>query len=197
MESNLLNQLVSLKKSISSQMNDQDLSIAPIGDKFQQMLVSLLLATTLSKIGKVHSSSENPHYTSLKLNESDLRPKIPPVNGILTQGFHASHPGMDFGIPIGTPVKATMDGIIIHAGWNNEGYGNLVIIHNGEYTAYFAHLSEIPVKVGDQVRSGTTIGLTGSTGNSTGPHLHYEVRAHNKPVNPVHFNVNPYPGRRS
>jgi murein DD-endopeptidase MepM/ murein hydrolase activator NlpD len=78
-----------------------------------------------------------------------------------------------------------MDGKVVHAGWNNQGYGNLVIVENGAYRTYYAHLSSIPVSVGDTVRAGTTIGLSGNTGNSTGPHLHYEIRKNNVPVDPT------------
>jgi len=92
---------------------------------------------------------------------------------------------LDFGIPVGTPIKATMDGKVVHAGWNNQGYGNLVIVENGPFRTYYAHLSSIPVSIGDVVTSGSTIGLSGNTGNSTGPHLHYEIRKNNVPVNPT------------
>ena len=95
--------------------------------------------------------------------------------------------GIDIGVPTGTPVKATMNGKVIHAGWNNEGYGNLVVIQNCEYKTYYAHLSKIPVNAGDNVGTGMTIALSGSSGNSTGPHLHYEVRINDRPLNPRNF----------
>jgi murein DD-endopeptidase MepM/ murein hydrolase activator NlpD len=78
-----------------------------------------------------------------------------------------------------------MNGKVISAGWNNQGYGNLVIVENGSYRTYYAHLSSIPVSAGDVVTAGTTIGLSGNTGNSTGPHLHYEIRKDNVPINPT------------
>jgi murein DD-endopeptidase MepM/ murein hydrolase activator NlpD len=73
----------------------------------------------------------------------------------------------------------------VHAGWNNQGYGNLVIVENASYRTYYAHLSSIPVSVGDLVTAGTSIGLSGNTGNSTGPHLHYEIRKNNLPTDPT------------
>jgi len=108
-----------------------------------------------------------------------------PVGGVITQGFSSKHIGIDFGVPIGTNVKSTMSGQVIHAGWNTEGYGNLVIVQNGPYRTYYGHLSSIPVKVGDTVNAGQVIGLSGSTGNSTGPHVHYEVRLDTKPIDPT------------
>jgi murein DD-endopeptidase MepM/ murein hydrolase activator NlpD len=108
-----------------------------------------------------------------------------PVTGRLTQGYHGGHHGLDFAVPVGTPIKTTMDGTVVHAGWNNQGYGNLVIVENGEYRTYYAHLSSIPVSVGNTVGAGTTIGLSGNTGNSTGPHLHYEIRRNKAAINPT------------
>lgn len=115
-------------------------------------------------------------------------PSVPsgrPVGGVLTQGYHAHHYGLDFGIPVGTAVKSTMDGKVVYAGWNNQGYGNLVIVENGPYRTYYAHLSEIPVRMGDHVSRGDVVGLSGNTGNSTGPHLHYEIRYEMKPLDPT------------
>jgi murein DD-endopeptidase MepM/ murein hydrolase activator NlpD len=91
----------------------------------------------------------------------------------------------DIAVPVGTPIKTTMDGTVIHAGWNDQGYGNLVIVENGPYRTYYAHLSSIPVSVGDQVSAGSIIGLSGNTGHSTGPHLHYEIRKNKVPIDPT------------
>ncbi len=113
-----------------------------------------------------------------------------PVSGRLTQKFHASHNGLDFGIPVGTPVRTTMDGRVVYAGWNGQGYGNLVIVENGAYRTYYAHLSSVPVSVGQQVNAGTVIGLSGNTGNSTGPHLHYEIRINKQAIDPTELTLN-------
>jgi murein DD-endopeptidase MepM/ murein hydrolase activator NlpD len=108
-----------------------------------------------------------------------------PVNGVITQTSHKGHVALDYGVPVGTNVKTTMDGKVTYAGWNNEGYGNLVIVENGGYKTYYAHLSSIPVKVGQMVDEGDVIGLSGNTGNSTGPHLHYEIRKNGVAINPL------------
>lgn len=125
--------------------------------------------------------------TSSSINQgSKPAPSGRPVaGGRLTQEFHPGHTGIDIGIPTGTPVRTTMDGHVIYAGWNTQGYGNLVIVENGAYRTYYAHLSSIPIAVGDEVKAGTTIGLSGSTGNSTGPHLHYEIRKNKVPIDPA------------
>lgn len=101
--------------------------------------------------------------------------------------FHGKskfHAGMDFAAASGTPVYATGDGIVRRARVAG-GYGNLVEIENGfGYQTRFAHLSKIMVREGQFVRRGELVGLVGSTGRSTGAHLHYEVRINGKPVQP-------------
>lgn len=106
------------------------------------------------------------------------------------QAFTTYHSGVDLSARSGTPVYASGSGTVIYAGWNDGGYGNAIIIdHGGSYTLY-AHLSVIAVQCGQSVNSMQQIGEVGSTGNSTGPHLHFEIRdAGFVPVNPV-FNVN-------
>ncbi len=127
----------------------------------------------------------NSAMANIQYNGANPIPFGRPVGGVLTQQFHASHNGLDFGIPVGTPVVSTMDGQVIYAGWNDQGYGNLVIVDNGAYRTYYAHLSEIPVQVGQMVNAGSVIGLSGNTGNSTGPHLHYEIRVNGKAIDPT------------
>jgi len=96
-----------------------------------------------------------------------------------------SHPGLDLGGDIGDPLYAADGGVVVYAGWNVWGFGNLVIIDhgNGWHTLY-AHMSQINVTCGQGVTAGTILGLAGSTGRSTGPHLHFEMRYNGGNVNP-------------
>ncbi|MDB5287066.1 MAG: peptidoglycan DD-metalloendopeptidase family protein [Mucilaginibacter sp.] len=97
------------------------------------------------------------------------------------------HPGIDFKGAKGDAVKCTANGKVVHASWYG-GYGNCIIIkHMGDFETLYGHLSHINVKVGQEVKVGEVIGEVGSTGHSTGAHLHYEVRKSGKPVNPVKF----------
>ena len=99
----------------------------------------------------------------------------------------AMHTGMDMRGEVGEPVHATAAGRVTVAGWDG-GYGNLVEIDHGNgLSTRYGHLSQIDVHVGDEVRIGQVIGLIGSTGRSTGPHLHYETRINGEPVNPQKF----------
>lgn len=102
-------------------------------------------------------------------------------------GFHRAHTGVDFGAPTGTRVKATGDATVTFAG-RKGGYGNLVILrHSNGYETYYAHLSAFAsgIRTGRSVGQGQVIAYVGSTGASTGPHLHYEVRIAGRPQNPM------------
>ena len=112
-----------------------------------------------------------------------------PVSGPVVSGFGMRwgrmHEGIDIAATIGTPIHAAASGTVIHAGWLG-GYGNLVVVDHGDglATAY-AHASAILVAVGQQVSQADTLSLVGSTGNSTGPHLHFEVRVNGSAVDPL------------
>ncbi len=102
-------------------------------------------------------------------------------------GKTAYHSGMDFAAPTGTPIYATGDGVVTHAGWGN-GYGNYVDIDHGNgYVTRYGHASRLFVSVGDQVKANQNIAAVGSTGRSTGPHLHYEVLKNGKREDPATF----------
>lgn len=94
-----------------------------------------------------------------------------------TQYFWYGHPGVDIALPEGTAVVASDTGTVTFAGWNIYGYGNLIVVNHGNgYETFYAHLSGISVVPGQIVYQGNVIGSTGNTGNSSGPHIHFEVR---------------------
>jgi murein DD-endopeptidase MepM/ murein hydrolase activator NlpD len=108
------------------------------------------------------------------------------------RGSAAMHAGIDLAGPLGTPVYATADGVVGRSEWNNGGYGNLIEVNHGQgIQTRFGHLSQRMVQVGERVRRGQLIGLMGSTGRSTGSHLHYEVRIDGRAVNPIPFMQQP------
>jgi hypothetical protein len=125
-------------------------------------------------------------------------PQIWPVDGaVLTSPFgyrdspfgHAwkFHTGVDLGVPSGTPIYATNDGLVTFAGWD-QGHGNMVVIDHGhEVTTRYCHASRLLVGAGDQVAAGDVIALVGSTGQSTGPHLHYEILLDGEKVDPLEY----------
>ena len=104
------------------------------------------------------------------------------------KGSAAMHAGIDLSGPAGTPIYATADGVISDAGWNSGGYGNLIKIDHGRgIETRYGHLSKVGVFTGQRVKRGDVIGRMGSTGRSTGNHLHYEVRIEGRAVNPIPF----------
>jgi len=121
-----------------------------------------------------------------------------PVTGYLTDDFGVRsnpfggegsevHPGLDIAAEWGTAVNVTADGIVVLAA-PHAGYGNLVTVyHSNGITTRYGHLSKISVEVGQKVKRGDLIGNVGSTGRSTGPHLHYEVRENDQPVDPQRY----------
>lgn len=118
----------------------------------------------------------------LKQTASGYGTRIDPIYG--TAKFHA---GMDFSAAPGTDVYATGDGVVVKMGWQS-GYGNTVIIDHGfGYQTWYAHLQEFRTRIGKRVVRGEVIGGVGSTGKSTGPHLHYEVHVKGQVVNPVNY----------
>ncbi|MCB9449896.1 MAG: M23 family metallopeptidase [Anaerolineaceae bacterium] len=92
------------------------------------------------------------------------------------RGFSSWHPGVDLAAPLGTPVYAANSGVVIFNGWNSWGYGTLVVLAHGPYLTLYGHLSGTTVSCGQLITVGQQIGMVGSTGNSSGPHLHFEIR---------------------
>ncbi len=144
---------------------------------------------------------QQPAPVSHSVNVSLIRP----INGGITQGFGPSsmwsepsvtwgnvfyyhfHTGVDYGAAWGSPIAAAGDGTVLMTQWYG-GYGNCIIIdHNGRITTLYGHLNGYAVRQGQYVRQGQTIGYVGSTGNSTGPHLHFEVRRDQQFQNPLPY----------
>jgi murein DD-endopeptidase MepM/ murein hydrolase activator NlpD len=130
------------------------------------------------------------------------KPSIAPVLGILTDGFgqrrdpftgrRAFHRGIDISARRGTSVLAPADGVVISASYDG-GFGRVVRLSHGfGYTTVFGHLHKITVESGDEVKRGDQVGLLGSTGRSTGPHLHYEVHLDGRAVNPLRYILDAY-----
>ena len=129
-------------------------------------------------------------------------PSIAPVRGILTDGFGGrsdpftgeagTHNAIDISSAVGQAVRAPADGIVVKAEWAN-GYGNVIYISHGYgFSTRYGHLSAYAAKPGQHVKRGDIIAYVGSTGRSTGPHLHYEVRLNNNPVNPLEYILNAF-----
>ena len=147
--------------------------------------------------GKIPAPGSFPFDPSLVggsgANDSNI-PSIWPTTGVVTSPYGLRwegtdfHPGMDIANDMGTPIVATADGVVEFAGWNAGGYGNMVDINhgNGIMTRY-GHASQVVVSAGQHVKRGQLIAYMGSTGFSTGPHVHYEVHVNGNRVNPISY----------
>lgn len=137
-----------------------------------------------------------PVAAASSVRRSIAIPSLIPVEGVrLSSGYgmrvhpvlggRRAHKGIDLSAPIGTPIRATADGVVTMADWNG-GYGLYVQVdHGAALETRYGHMSRIAVADGQSVRKGEVIGYVGSTGRSTGPHLHYEVRVNGEAVNPM------------
>ena len=150
---------------------------------------------------KMTELERNLHTYEAVMRGRGYTPSVWPVLGKLESGFggrrnpfgggsYEFHTGQDIDAPLGAPVSAGAKGNISFVGWQN-GYGQLVVIdHGGGLTTRYGHLSHIAVSQGATVMRGEFVGRVGSTGRSTGPHLHYEVRINDEPVNPLQYLLN-------
>ena len=137
---------------------------------FKKFVSAFLIAVILSNAA--HAQRVTSNFGS----------RVHPITGKVKH-----HAGMDIAMPLGSPVYATGDGYIAFAGWS-AGYGILIKVqHPSGYETRFGHLSTVFVMSGQYIRKGTLIGRVGSTGQSTGPHLHYEIRFNGAPVDPRRY----------
>lgn len=114
-----------------------------------------------------------------------LWPVDPPYRKLVGDDFTPKHPGVDLGAPEGAAVYASDTGVVVFANWSSVGYGNVVVLdHSHGYRTLYAHLSQIGTHCGANLQPGDVIGLSGNTGNSSGPHLHFEIRLPDGYLNP-------------
>ena len=153
--------------------------------------------TFLKRNATVIASSGLHFLDPTKFADTSYTPSIWPVMGHITDSFGerldpfsgegAFHTGVDVASDYGAPVRATADGVVTISE-NHAGYGRLVVVDHGfGITTWYAHLSAFSAVVGSRIKRGEVVGYTGISGRSTGPHVHYEVRVNNKPVNPWRY----------
>ena len=148
------------------------------------------------RVLKVPGSDKPDTKTVRKKTPPTVKPRkgflVWPTKGTLTSRFGMrngrKHEGIDIAAPKGTPIHSAADGNVVFSGWGPTGYGKMVIIkHKHHLTTLYAHNSKLLVKKGGRVRQGQKISLMGSTGRSTGPHLHFEVRNDTHPKDPIKY----------
>ncbi len=112
-------------------------------------------------------------------------PPLAPGSYTWVRGFSSIHSGVDLAAAVGTPIRAANGGEVMFAGWSNWGYGWSVVIASGPYSEVYGHMSAVSARCGTYVNAGQVIGAVGSSGDSTGPHLHFEIRYHDTPTDPT------------
>jgi murein DD-endopeptidase MepM/ murein hydrolase activator NlpD len=169
------------RSTLASVREDKEAAIGHMRDLQAQS------ASLAAKIRSAQSSSIVPAPTGA----ASAAGFVWPVQGVLTSGFGwrwgRMHEGVDIAVANGTPVVAAKAGVVIVAGWMG-GYGNLVVIdHGGGVATAYGHNTSVTVGVGRLVEQGQLIAYSGSTGHSTGPHVHFEVRINGSPVDPMGY----------
>lgn len=167
-----------------------------MNDLFRKFIIILIVTLSITYYKRLDSG------ISFKYIEAPAA--VLPCDGAISSTFgyrslygrHRMHNGIDFAAPIGSPIYSVGSGKVIFAGYKG-GYGKTVIIeHEDEVITLYAHNSKLFVKDGEYVQHGDIISKVGNTGHSTGPHLHYEVRVNDKPIDPIFivalFNINKY-----
>lgn len=137
-----------------------------------------------AKVKAAHAQLANPNSTRPASTGKIMLPVRAPVSSPFGRRASGMHLGTDFAVPVGTPVKAPQDGVVSKTGSDNMN-GTFVQIDSGGTTHALLHLSKSKVTTGQQVSAGEVVGLSGNTGYSTGPHLHWSKRVAGKPVDPM------------
>jgi murein DD-endopeptidase MepM/ murein hydrolase activator NlpD len=175
-------------------------SLVASGSEGNQALAAREDLDALNRRANILVRSINEAYDSLAIHQARMAatPSIMPTKGWLSSAFAAErvhpilhiarpHDGIDVSAPMGAEIEAPAAGVVTDVGWE-DGYGNILTIDHGfGIVTRYAHCSKILVGRGQRVKRGQRVALVGSTGLSTGPHLHYEVWVNGKPVNPIHY----------
>lgn len=153
-------------------------------EKTEEIVLEEVVQASTANI--VYEGERNPYVDGIAFLKK-------PTNSLIITSYFGSrwnsfHKGIDIAGNVGDPVDAAINGEVVYAQFNDGGYGNLIIVeHDNNMKSYYAHLSKINVQVGDNVQKGDKIGEVGNTGNSTGPHLHFELRVNDEPVDPLKY----------
>lgn len=153
-------------------------------EKTEEIVLEEVVQASTANI--VYEGERNPYVDGIAFLKK-------PTNSLIITSYFGSrwnsfHKGIDIAGNVGDPVDVAINGEVVYAQFNDGGYGNLIIVeHDNNMKSYYAHLSKINVQVGDNVQKGDKIGEVGNTGNSTGPHLHFELRVNDEPVDPLKY----------
>jgi murein DD-endopeptidase MepM/ murein hydrolase activator NlpD len=152
------------------------------------VILSAILPPSLASAKTATYNSVSQNEAEIQLVETEKSLRLPVENFVITQNFSFFHPGIDLAAIKGSPVYPIADGVVAYTNHSQFGYGNEIIINHGSgLKSLYAHLSKIEVKEGEKVTKDSLLGLVGSTGWSTGPHLHLQIWEEDRWVNPRTF----------
>ena len=162
-------------------------------DEDSDNLTELILERVAAAKGAESKAMREEALRAARASGKMLRPSLGPITSQFGSRFHPVlgysrfHAGTDFGAAHGSPIQAAETGVVLFSGWYG-GYGNAVILDHGDgLTTLYAHASRLNVREGEIVKKGDVVAAIGTTGLSTGPHLHFEVRRHGEPIDPMSF----------
>jgi murein DD-endopeptidase MepM/ murein hydrolase activator NlpD len=185
--------LVGAQNSLASTQQEKVVALSSLTakERAEANEIDSLQASSASLAAQIRAEQQQAQSSSAPAVTRSSAGLIWPVQGPITSPFGMRwgrlHPGIDIGVPSGTPIHAAASGKVIYCGWET-GYGNLVVLDNGgDLATAYAHQSAIAVTCGESVSQGEVIGYSGCTGECTGPHLHFEVRINGTPVDPLGY----------
>ena len=184
------NQLIAQESALNQSRAARRETLADVQHSREEYLheVNALAAVSAQLAGTIRGAQSSTSVPPVRASSSGFAwPASGPVTSPFGWRWGRMHEGIDIAVPTGSPVVASAAGRVIHAGWMG-GYGNLVVIdHGGGIATAYGHNSSIAVGYGSSVSQGQLIAYAGSTGNSTGPHVHFEVRVNGAPVEPIGY----------
>ncbi len=199
----IVNQKLKIPEKVKSYKVEKGDSLWKIAKKFAVKISNLIEINNLTSPNKIFVGQNIKIPSNDSINRYQLASRLQrinyiwPVQGDITSQYgwrdhpikkeHLFHTGIDIAVPYGTPIYAAEAGIVQFCGWS-EGYGNLVILrHRDNSLTYYGHNLELLVQKGETIKQGKVIALSGSTGVSTGPHLHFEIRINGRHTNPLRY----------
>jgi murein DD-endopeptidase MepM/ murein hydrolase activator NlpD len=181
------------QRELATARRDKRTTLASVREDKEEALGHMrdLQAQSAALGAKIRSAQSSSIVVPAPTGSASASGFVWPVHGVITSGFGwrwgRMHEGVDLAVPNGTPVVAAKAGVVIVAGWMG-GYGNLVVVdHGGSISTAYGHNTSVTVGIGQRVEQGQLIAYSGSTGHSTGPHVHFEVRINGGAVDPMGY----------
>lgn len=181
-----LKELTNVEESVAKLYKEEETKKVQVASTKQVATTRSTQTTSTTKAASTTTATSSTKKTNLRI--SFIKPTTGTITSVFGQRWGRSHTGIDVGAPKGTAIYAAAGGTVTYSGNRNDGYGYYIILSHGNgVTTYYAHCSELLVSAGETVQQGQLIAKVGSTGNSTGNHLHFEIRINGVAQNPQNY----------